>query len=173
MFDKLKSMTIIRAIEGKNTILSRLSLKAFFKFSYFRPYRKTPSIKMATVAVVLPSMCNGMEIYSGILVLVKDNMMPNRIEIISGFLESFFATIFNPVLNAVFFSLYSSRIVIDVVTLMIDIVDAERVAKDSPSLGNANMTKGMPKNARLPKTVLRVSKYKASLENLSVRYRRI
>jgi len=89
---------------------------------------------MATVAVVLPSMCNGIETYSGILVLVKDNMMLNRIEIISGFLESFFATIFNPVLNAVFFSLYSSRIVMDVVTLMMDIVDAERVAKDSPSL---------------------------------------
>ncbi|MEM3382656.1 MAG: hypothetical protein QXL52_06510 [Nitrososphaerales archaeon] len=43
-------------------------------------------------------------------------------------------------------------------TLTIDIDDAANVAKDSSLSGKANITKGMPKNARLPKIVLNISK---------------
>lgn len=58
---KLKSRVIRRANVGNITILNRLNLKAFVMFVYFLPYRKTPSMKMATVEVVFPSMRSGAE----------------------------------------------------------------------------------------------------------------
>jgi hypothetical protein len=101
-------------------------------------------------------MCSGIEKYSGIFTPASDAKKPNKIDNISGFLESFFATISSPFLSDVSPSLYNSKIVMDVETPTMEIDDDAKAARGSPPFGNANMTNGMPKNARLPKTVLKI-----------------
>jgi hypothetical protein len=113
---------------------------------------------MATVEVVLPSMCRGCDIGVGISILVSDNKIPEKIDRISGFLESLLATSFNPVSTLDCWSRYNSRVVIEVVTLTIEIDAAANVATGSPVLGKANVMKGMPKKAKLPKIVLKTSR---------------
>lgn len=114
---------------------------------------------MATVEVVPPSICKDVDIGEGIFIPIPENRIPNKIEVIKGFFESFLITLFNPSHIAPFLSLYSSKIVMEIVTLTIAIEAADKVAKCSPSLvGKANVIKGMPKKAKLPKTVLRTSR---------------
>jgi len=115
-------------------------------------------MKIATVAVVLPSICKGVKKYSGILNLAKDKKTPKSMERIKGLRESFFTTVFMLALTEVFPKQYNSKTVIDTGTLTRDIVDADKVAKDSPSPGKANIIKGIPKNTRLPKTVLKTTR---------------
>jgi len=156
--DKSNNVMVKKATKGRNTILSMLSFRALHMFVYFLPYRKTPSIKMATVEVVLPSMCRGCDIGVGISILMSENRMPEKIDRISGFFESLFATSFNPVSILDCWRRYNSRVVIEAVTLTIDIDAAANVAKGSPVPGKANVMKGIPKKAKLPKIVLRTSR---------------
>ena len=113
---------------------------------------------MATVEVVLPSMCRGCDIGVGIFILMSENRIPEKIDKISGFFESLFATSLNPVSILDFLSRYNSRVVIEVVTLTMEIDAAANVATGSPFPGKANVMKGMPKKAKLPKIVLRISR---------------
>ena len=156
--DKLNSVVVKKATKGRNTILSMLNFRASPMFVYFLPYRKTPSMKMATVEVVLPSMCKGCDIGAGISILMSENRIPQKIDSISGFFESLFATSFNPVRTLECCRRYNSRVVIEAVTLTMDIDAAANVAKGSPVAGKANVMKGMPKKAKLPKIVLRTSR---------------
>ena len=63
----------------------------------------------------------------------------------------------------------------DVVTLRGEIEAADNVARCSPRKGGgkANVMKGMPKNARLPNIVLRISRYRVFFENLNIGYRNV
>lgn len=113
---------------------------------------------MATVEVVLPSMCSGCAIGVGISILTSENKIPKKIERISGFFESLFATSFDPVSNSDCWSRYNSKAVIEAVTLTTEIDAAANVATGSPVPGKANVMKGIPKNAKLPKIVLRTTR---------------
>lgn len=115
-------------------------------------------MKIATVEVVPPNICKKEDIGAGILTPIRDNEIPDRIEIIRGFLDSFFTTIFNPSAIDDFSSLYNSRTVIESVTLTGEIDADDNVASCSPCAGKANIINGMPKNDRLPKMVLKISK---------------
>jgi len=120
--------------------------------------KKATSIKIATVEVVLPSMRRGCDIGDGISILMSENRIPEKIDRTSGFFESLFATSFNPVSILDCWSRYNSRVVIEVVTLTIEIDAAANVATRSPVPGKANVMKGIPKKAKLPKIVLRTSR---------------
>ena len=114
---------------------------------------------MATVAVVFPSICKAVDRGEGIFIFVRDSTMPDKIDIISGFFENRFKTFFNPFPTGDFSSLYNSRTVIAIVTLTIEMKDEDSTAKCSPySVGKANIIKGIPKKARLPKTVLKIKR---------------
>ena len=113
---------------------------------------------MATVEVVLPSMCNGAEIGVGISIPISDRRMPDRTDMISGFFESLLETCFIPSNFVDFSSLYNSRIVREAGTLTMEIEAEVNVARCSPSIGKANVMKGMPKKAKLPKIVLKVKR---------------
>jgi len=109
--------------------------------------------------VVPPNICKEVDIGEGIPTPIRDSRIPDKIDIIKGFLENLFKTCFNPCRIVGFSSLYNSRTVIEIVTLTIAIVAADNVARCSPCIvGKANVMKGMPKKARLPKTVLRISR---------------
>jgi len=104
-------------------------------------------------------MCKEVEMGEGISNPLKDNRIPAKIDIISGFFESLFATRLTLFHIVDFSSLYNSRITIEIATLTKEMKDADIAARRSPSLvGKANIMKGMPKKAKLPKTVLRISK---------------
>jgi hypothetical protein len=104
-------------------------------------------------------MCKEVAIGEGISNPLKDNRMPARIDIINGFFESLFATRLTPSHIVDFSSLYNSKTAIEIATLTTEMEDADIVAKCSPSsVGKANIKKGMPKKARLPKIVLRISR---------------
>ena len=126
-------------------------------------------MKIATVEVVPPNICKEVDIGEGISIPTMDSKMPEKIDIIKGFLESLFATCFNPFHIVDSSSLYNSRIVMEIVTLIIAIVAADNVARCSPFMGKANVMKGIPKKARLPKMVLRMSKYRVLLENPKIK----
>ncbi|MEM3883151.1 MAG: hypothetical protein QXO23_07200 [Candidatus Methanomethyliaceae archaeon] len=49
----------------------------------------------------------------------------------------------------------------DIDTLITDIEATDNVARHSPCPRNANITNGIPKNARLPNTVLIISRMSA------------
>jgi hypothetical protein len=122
------------------------------------PYKKTPSMKIATVEVVPPNIRKKEDIGAGISTPIRDNEIPDRIEIIRGFFESFFTTVFNPSVIEDFSSLYNSRTVIESVTLTGEIEADDNVANCSPCAGKANIINGIPKKDRLPKIVLRISR---------------
>ncbi len=85
--------------------------------------------------------------------------MPEKIDIISGFLKSLFETRLSPLQIVDFSSRYNSRIVMEVVTLTIATDAADSVASCSPCrVGKANIMNGMPKKARLPKVVHSVTR---------------
>jgi len=114
---------------------------------------------MATVEVVPPSICNEVEIGTGISTPIRENRAPKRIARIKGFLDSLIATFFILSHFWDFSRLYNSKIVRDAVTLNMAIKAAEIVANRSPSVGKANVMKGMPKKATLPKMVLKIKRY--------------
>ena len=113
---------------------------------------------MATVEVVLPNMCKGCDTSGGISILINDNKIPKKIDRTSGFLESLFTTSFNPVSILGCWSRYNSSVVIEIGTLTMEIDAAANVATGSPVPGKANVMNGIPKKAKLPKTVLRISR---------------
>jgi hypothetical protein len=115
-------------------------------------------MKIATAEVVLPNMCSGVEMAKGSSIPARDSRIPERIDRISGFFESLFKTRFNPSHTVDFSRLYSSRTVMDNVTLTGEIEAAANVDRCSPVSPKANVMKGMPKKARLPKMVLRISR---------------
>src|SRR3990167_7825140 len=134
----LNNIVIIIAKDGKKTILNRLNLNACKIFVYFLPYRNTPSIKIATVEVEPPNMCNDVVKGEGILISITDNIAPLKMDKINGFIESLFIIIFNleiivfsPEIKAEFSSLYSSRIVIVIVTIVIEMDETDKVARYS------------------------------------------
>jgi len=78
---------------------------------------------------------------------------------INGFFENLFATRLSPSRIADFPSLYSSRTVIENGTLRIEMEADDNVARSSPCLvGKANIMKGIPKKAVLPKIVLKINR---------------
>jgi hypothetical protein len=87
-----------------------------------------------------------------------ENNIPAKIDMISGFFTSLLATSFNAVRSLVCPNLYNSRVKIEIDTLKIEIETVARVATDSPSSGKAKVMKGMPKKAKLPKIVLKMSR---------------
>jgi hypothetical protein len=108
-------------------------------------------MNIATVDVVLPNICSGAEMGSGILIPTNDMIEPSIIDRIRGFFDSLTATFLIPANFADFFSLYISRAVRDTVTLTTAMKAVEIVANRSPSAGNANVMNGIPKKATLPK----------------------
>ena len=155
----LNAIVVKRARTGKATILRRLNLNALTLSVYFLPYKKTPSKKMATGAVVLPNMCREVDTGDGISMPMRDNKTPAMIDIINGFFESLLITRFNPFHIVDFSSLYNSKTMIETVTPTTEMKAADNVARCSPSVvGKANIIKGMPKKVKLPKTVLRISR---------------
>ncbi len=105
----------------------------------------------------------------GISTPTRDNKIPEKIEAISGFFESFLTTRLSPSHTVASSSWYNSRIVRESVTVTIAIEAADNVARRSPCSGKANIMKGIPKKARLPKIVLRIKRYRVPFENLIVR----
>ena len=149
----------MRAKVGKKIILSRLNPKASGKLAYFFPYRKAPNIKTATADVVPPNICKKVDAGEGISTPTREIKMPATIDIIKGFLASLVATCFSPSSFGASPSLYNSRIVMETAIATMPMVAAAKVAKCSVcSEGKANVTKGIPKKARLPKIVLNVSR---------------
>ena len=113
----------------------------------------------ATADVVPPAMCKNVDTGEGICNPDTEIMIPTRIEIIRGFFASPLATCFSPSLLGDEPSRYNSRIVIDREIATMPIVAADKVAKRSVcTAGKAKVTKGIPKKARLPKIVLRVTR---------------
>ncbi len=90
--------------------------------------------------------------------MMSDSRIPEKIDRIRGFFQSLFATSFNLVSILDCWIRYNSRVVIEIVTLTIEIDAAANVATGSPVPGKANVMKGMPKKAKLPKIVLRISR---------------
>jgi hypothetical protein len=78
-------------------------------------------------------MCKGVEMGEGISNPLSDNAIPAKIDMISGFFESLFATRLIPWDIVDFSSLYNSSTVIDVVTLITEMVEADNAARCSPS----------------------------------------
>jgi hypothetical protein len=150
------NLTLKKATAGKKIILRRLSLKASTILVYRLPYRKTPNMKMATTDVVFPSMCRGSETGVGMSNPTREKHTPARIDIIRGFLKSLAPTRFTPPHFVNPSSLYNSRKTSDIVTLTVAMKADDKVAKRSPTPGKANVTKGIPKKAKLPNIVLKV-----------------
>jgi hypothetical protein len=114
---------------------------------------------MATVEVVFPSMCNVVCKGDGSISPDTETIIPHRIDNIRGFLDSFFKTWIRFRHLRFCSSLYISRNIRDIETLTTLIKEADKTARCSPSaVGKANITKGMPKNPKLPNTVLRVKR---------------
>jgi putative component of membrane protein insertase Oxa1/YidC/SpoIIIJ protein YidD len=116
-------------------------------------------MKIATVEVVFPSMCTVVCKGEGSVSPATDTMTPHRIDNIRGFLDSFFKTKvrFRHIRSCS--SLYVSRNIRDVETLTTLMKEADKIARCSPSaVGKANITKGIPKNPKLPKIVVRVKR---------------
>jgi len=154
------------ANKGKNIILKRLNSIAFMICPYFLPYRKAPSIKIATAADVPPNICKAVDITAGIIMPIRDRKIPKITDRINGFFESLLKTYFTPSNFADFFSPRNSRIVISIGTTTTDIEAADNVANRSPSpIGKAKIIKGMPKKAKLPKIELKISKNTVSFFN--------
>jgi len=152
---------------GKKIIRRRLNPKALVQLAYFFPYRKAPNIKTATADVVPPSICKKVATGEGTSTPTTEIKMPATIEMIKGFLESLLATCFSPSIFADSPSLYNSRTVMETAIAAMPMVAAAKVARCSIcSEGKAKVTNGMPKKARLPKTVLNMSRYNVFLENL-------
>ena len=105
MLGRLNIFVMRSAIIGKIIILSKLNVRAFVIFVYLLPYRKTPSIKIAMIVVVLPSICKEFDKGAGISIPIKAIRIPDRMDSISGFVESFFNTWFSPFQIVVFPSL--------------------------------------------------------------------
>jgi hypothetical protein len=83
---------------------------------------------------------------------------PSKVEIIKGFFENLFTSVFTLELFSPS-SLYSSNTEVAVITLTKLIVDANSAANLSGSpVPKANTTKGIPKKARLPKTVVTINR---------------
>jgi hypothetical protein len=154
----LKKIEVIKAIVGKNNIRNRLNFNAVLRFVYFLPCKKTPNIKMATVDVDLPNICRGVNKRIGISNSAIDKKNPIKIEIIKGFLDSFFNTVINPFSTFGSSSLYTSNMVIESATLIGEIAADDRVPKNSPLEGKANITNGIPKKDKLPKIVLKIKR---------------
>jgi len=116
-------------------------------------------MKMATVEVVFPSICNVVCKGDGITSPDTEIIIPHRIENIRGFLANLFRTTTRFCHLRFCSSLYVSRNIRAVETPTTLIKEADRIARCSPSaVGKANITKGMPKNPKLPNTVLRVKR---------------
>ena len=114
---------------------------------------------MATADVVPPSICKKVEAGEGISNPTTEIRIPTAIEMIKGFFTSLVATCFNPSIFGDSPRRYNSRIVMETAIATMPMVAAANVANCSVcSEGKAKVTKGMPKNARLPKIVLKVSR---------------
>jgi hypothetical protein len=171
---KLKISVTKTATTGKKAVLSIANFNPVFIFVYFLPYKKTPSIKVATADVDLPNMCKDVERGEGKDTPNRDIAIPDKIDMISGFFESFLTTLFNPFHLEPSPSLYDSKTMIEIATLIGEMEAEASVARCSPcSVGKANVINGMPKKDRLPKTVLRTITYRVFLENLITRYNKI
>ncbi len=120
-------------------------------------------MKIATVAVVLPSMCSAVERNIGIFKPTRFMNNPSKVDNIRGFFENLFdkVFIFEPFSPS---SLYNSNTAVAVITLTKLIVDADRAASLSASAEpNANIIKGIPKKAKLPNTVTTIRRYNVCL----------
>lgn len=89
-------------------------------------------MKMATALVVPPSRCKEVDRGWGISTLKRDNTMPDKIDTINGFLGSLETTIFKLVHMVDLSSLYSSKTVMEMVTLKIEVNAADKVARCFP-----------------------------------------
>jgi hypothetical protein len=152
---------------GKKIILNKLNLNACKIFVYFLPYRNTPSINIDTAEVVPPSICNDVAKGEGIFNPIIDNIAPHKTAKISGFVESLCIMILNlemivfsdSEIEVEFSSLYNSRVVMVIINIATDVDETIKVARYSACfVGNANIINGIPKKAKLPKTVLIVKR---------------
>jgi hypothetical protein len=136
---KGNKLVVNRATIGRKTIRNRHNLNAVIFFVYFLPYRKTPSMKMATVEVVLPNMCNETDIGEGMDIGLKESKRPDVIDRTSGFLVSLVKTFCNPVHSVDVSTVYNSRTVIVIITDSGEIKADAIVANPSPLIGKANV----------------------------------
>jgi hypothetical protein len=156
---RLNRLNVAKATVGKKTIRNRLNPNAFFILAYCFPYRKAPSIKIATADVVLPIIFKNVDTREGISIPKTEIKIPATIEIINGFFARPLPICFSPSIFGEPSSRYNSRMIMEMVIATIPMVAAANVVNCSLCVdGKANETKGIPKNARLPKIVLKISR---------------
>jgi len=116
-------------------------------------------MKTATAEVVPPNTCKEVDTGEGSSTPTTDIKIPTTIDKINGFLESLAATCLAPSHADASPSLYNSSTMMEVAIATIPMEAAANVAKCSLcSELKAKVMKGIPKKARLPKTVLKTSR---------------
>jgi hypothetical protein len=96
-------------------------------------------MKIATVAVVFPNICNEADRGEGIGIGLKDIKRPDIIERISGFRVSRISTVCNATQSPEVSAAYNSKVVIVIITDTGEIKAEVMVANAAPLMGKANV----------------------------------